>query len=98
MSLYVSRETLENSLLKVMTMLLDDVANAPLPFVKFYPQPLPDILPHSLRLQRHQFHVLLMQYYLLRRITSLLSLLSDYQDILSTLTFTSVSSYSLNLF
>lgn len=95
--MYVSRKRLENSLLKVVKMLLNDVANVPLPFNSHH-QPLPDILPRSPRLQRHQFYVLLMQYYLLRRINSLLSLLSDYWDVLSTLTFTSVSSYSLNCF
>lgn len=79
-------------------MLLNEVGNVPLPFVNSHHQPLPDILPCSPRLQRHQFYVLLMQYYLLRRSNSLLSLLSDYQGILSTLTFTSVSSSSLTYF
>lgn len=82
--MYVSRKRLENSLLKVMKMLLSDVTNAPLPFVNFHHQPLPDISPGSPRLQRHQFYVLLMQYYLLKRLNSLLSLLSDYWDVLST--------------
>lgn len=94
----VSRRSLENSLLKIMKMLLSDVANAALPFVNFHHQPLPDILPGSPRLQRHLFYVLLMQYYLLRRLNSLLRLLSDCWDVLSTLTFTSVFSYSLNCF
>lgn len=96
--LYVSRKRLKNSLLKIMKMLLNEVGNVPLPFVNSHHQPLPDILPCSPRLQRHQFYVLLMQYYLLRRSNSLLSLLSDYQGILSTLTFTSVSSSSLTYF
>lgn len=79
-------------------MLLNEVGNAPLPFVNSHHQPLPDILPCSPRLQRHQFYMLLRQYYLLRRTNSLLNLLSDYQGVLSTLTFVSVSSSSLICF